>query len=56
MELLQNFAFPAAMCIALFWKVNQQDKEHKEEMKQLSEALNNNTLAITKLIDHIENR
>ena len=31
-----------------------QSKEHKEETKQLTEAIHNNTLVIQKLVDKLE--
>lgn len=65
MELISNNLFPIAMSVALFWKINDQDKQHnqqletqakqhKEEMDAMSDALNNNTIAITRLVDHFE--
>lgn len=55
-ELIGNYAFPIVMCAALFWKINDQDKQHKEEMKQVTDALNNNTLAVTRLVEHFEEK
>lgn len=41
------------MCGGLFWRMIKSDEQHKAEMDKLSEALNNNTLAITKLSDKL---
>lgn len=55
-EVISQVGFPIAACAALFWKMHKQDKDHKEEVDKLAEALNNNTVAITKLVDHLETR
>ena len=60
-----QYAFPIVMCVLMAWYVKYvQDnyrtdiadinEKHKQEMDQLTEALNNNTLAIQKLTDYIE--
>lgn len=53
-SLISNLGFPIAVACALFWKMNKQDEDHKQEMQKLTEALNNNTLAITQLKDSLE--
>ena len=58
MQLVTTLGFPIVCCIALFWRMIKSDENHKEEMEKLSEALNNNTLAINKLnerLNHGEN-
>lgn len=54
LTLIGSYCFPIVMCIAFFWRQYKADEQHKEEMKQMSEALNNNTLALQKLIDKLE--
>lgn len=53
---IATLGFPIVMCGALFWKINVQDDQHKEEMDKVTQALNNNTLALTKLIDSFDSR
>lgn len=53
---ISTVGFPIVMCGALFWKMDKQDKEHKEEMAKTSEAINNNTIALTKLLDKFDGR
>lgn len=53
MTAISTLGFPIVMCIALFWKMNKQDETHKAEMDKITEALNNNTLALTKLADKL---
>lgn len=53
MDLVSNLAFPIAMCVALFWKMNQQDKDHKEESLKFAQAIENNTEALVELTEVI---
>jgi len=61
-----SLGFPICCCLGLgFYVKYQTDKydasiremqrEHKEEVSKMTEALNNNTLALQKLIDKIDN-
>ena len=65
MTLVGSLGFPIVACIGLGWYVkymtdtNRSDmtelrKEHKDEMTKMTEALNNNTLVIQKLIDKMD--
>lgn len=49
-QLISSVGFPIAACVALFWQMNKESTQHKEEMDTLKESLNKNTLAITKLV------
>lgn len=53
-QLVGSLGFPIVMCGALFWRMIKSDEQHKAEMDKLSEALNNNTIAITKLSDNLD--
>ena len=63
-QFITTIGFPIAMCCAMAWyvkdtsdkhreEVQQLNNQHKEEMEQVTEALNNNTLAIQKLCDKL---
>lgn len=52
-QIVGSLGFPIVMCGALFWRMVKSDEQHKEEMDKLGEALNNNTIAITKLSDNL---
>lgn len=54
MSAISTLGFPIVVAIALFWKMNQQDKDHKEEMGKVTEAINNNTLTMQKLLDKLD--
>lgn len=60
LTIIGNYAFPIVMCIALFWKLDKdqktsneqmekRDQLHRDEMQSLREALDNNTAAIVQL-------
>lgn len=49
-QLISSVGFPIAACVALFWQMTKESERHKEEMNALKESLNQNTLAITKLV------
>lgn len=51
--LIRDLGFPIAVAVALFWKNNKDGEQHKVEMDKMTEALNNNTLALTELKDKI---
>ena len=53
MQLVTTLGFPIVCCIALFCRMIKSDENHKAEMDKLSEALNNNTLAINKLNERL---
>lgn len=63
-QIISTLGFPIAMCIGacIFIKyqfdannknMEELRKEHKEEVKGMTDALNNNTLALQKLIDKL---
>lgn len=56
MQLISSVGFPIVCCGALFWKMNKDDARHVEEMEKITEALNNNTLALQELANNISNR
>ena len=51
--LIRDLGFPIAVAVALFWKNNKDQEQHRDEMAKMTEALNNNTIALTELKDKI---
>lgn len=62
--LISSLGFPICCCVVLGWyiknitetynkQIEELRKEHKDETMKLTEALNNNTLVIQRLIDKI---
>ena len=65
-QLISSLGFPIVACIFIaIWTAKQNDnyrtdikelqREHKEEINQVTEALNNNTLVLQKLCDKLDN-
>lgn len=55
-NIIKDLGFPIAVCIAMFWLNNKQVEQHKEEMAKVTDALNNNTLALTELRDRLDKK
>ena len=64
-QLVGSLGFPIVACIGLGWyvkyqtdlnhkEVSEMRKEHQDEINKVTEALNNNTLALQKLCDKLE--
>ena len=47
--LIGSLGFPIAACIACFSMLNKEREEHKQEMAKVTEAIQNNTLALEAL-------
>ena len=63
-QMITTVGFPIVACSAMAWYVKyisdkhsketqQLNEQHTEEMKKVTEALNNNTIALQKLCDKI---
>lgn len=52
-QIITQIGFPVAVCLICFWYINKIQEDHKAEMEKMSEAINNNTLVMQKLIDKI---
>lgn len=64
-QAVTTVGFPIVMCLILAWyvktrddahseQINRMNAEHKEEALKMTEALNNNTLTIQKLVDVLQ--
>ena len=51
--LISNVGVPCACLIATFYLWFKETEAHKDEMSKMTEALNNNTIALTKLTENI---
>ena len=54
-QIISQLGFPIAVACVCFFFFFKQQEQHKEEINKLSEAVNNNTLVIQKLLDKWEN-
>ena len=52
--LIGSLGFPIVASFAMFWKMNDQDVKHHEEVEKLSETIQRNTDAVNKLIEHLD--
>ena len=61
-SLIAQLGFPIVMCVYMMYynhksndkhmdQINELNAQHKEEMREITNALNNNTLALQKLTD-----
>lgn len=48
-QLIGSLGFPIACVCAMFYYWNKEREDHKTEMQAMTEALNNNTVALTKI-------
>ena len=53
-NMINTVGFPIVVSGALFWLNLQTSKTHKQEIDKITDALNNNTNAITTLINRLE--
>ena len=54
MNAIQNVGFPIVICGVLAWYLNKSDTRHKQELDKLSEAVENNTDIMEKVLIHLE--
>lgn len=52
-QLIGSLGFPIVCCGALFYRMIKSDEKHQQEMDKMSDALNNNTLALTRLTEKL---
>ena len=51
MQLISSVGFPIAACVGMAWYVKYTTDQHN---KEITEALNNNTIALQKLVDKLD--
>lgn len=52
-EVIGSYGFPIIACFFLFKQNEKLEQRHEEESKNFISAINNNTLAIQKLVDKL---
>lgn len=53
-QLIVNFGFPIVACGAMAWYVKYITDKNYNEIEKLKDTINNNTLALTKLVDFLK--
>ena len=52
-SIITQIGFPIAVCLICFWYIKKIQEDQKAEMDKMSEAINNNTLVMQRLLDKI---
>ena len=55
LEIVGNKAFPIVCCIVLFYTQYKERERHSAEIKDMTSAINNNTIAINELRGMLQN-
>jgi len=55
-QIISNVGFPIACVVGMACYIKEQQKTHKEEVKELSSAVTNNTLVLQKLVDLLDRK
>lgn len=53
-QLIGSLGFPIVACCALFWDRVTNTRRQNENMVTLTEAINNNTMVINKLLEKLD--
>lgn len=54
LQFVQGIGFPATFCFIVLKMLEDERVAHKEEMRQMTEALNNNTVVLTALKQRLD--
>lgn len=65
MQAITTVGFPIVCCIAMMWyvkystdknreEISKLNEQHKQEMTEVTQAINNNTIALTRLCDFMK--
>lgn len=65
MQAITTVGFPIVCCIAMMWyvkystdknreEISKLNEQHKQEMSEVTQAINNNTIALTRLCDFMK--
>ncbi len=52
-QLIGSLGFPIVACIMLYVRMEKQDENHRQEVTELTKAIQNNTIVMQKLIDRL---
>lgn len=53
-SLFSNLAVPVACLIATFYLWNKEREDHKQETKEMTQAITNNTIVMQKIVDKLD--
>lgn len=52
-QAISTVGFPIVMCIIMIYLNEKQDVRHREEVDKMTEAVNNNTVVIQQVLEHM---
>lgn len=52
-QAISTVGFPIVMCIIMIYLNEKQDTRHREEVDKMTEAVNNNTVVIQQILEHM---
>ena len=55
-NVISSVGFPIAMCLLLFWYMQKESENHKSETNSLKEAINELRIAITTLVNKLDEK
>ncbi len=53
-NMIQTVGFPIAVCLVCFWYINKREEAHEEERSVMSQIVQNNTVAMTRIADALD--
>lgn len=53
-QIISSVGFPIAMCVYIMYTMQKQTESHKTEIDELRKTIENNTVAIVKLIEKLD--
>lgn len=54
MQFISNMGFPIAMCVYMTYALQKTNESHKAEIDELRKTIENNTIAIVKLVENFD--
>ena len=53
-QIISNVGFPIFACVMMFVSLDRERESHKTESENMVNAINNNTVVLTKLLERME--
>lgn len=53
-QIISNVGFPIFACVMMFVSLDREREAHKSESENMVNAINNNTVVLTKLLERME--
>lgn len=50
---ISTVGFPIVMCLLMWYMNEKQDTRHREEVDKMTEAVNNNTIVLQQMLEHL---